>query len=992
MTQTARTFRIFVSSTFSDLKAERNALQARVFPRLRELAAKHNYRFQVIDLRWGVSEEASLDQQAMNICLGEVERCQQISPRPNFIVLLGDRYGWLPPSPQINAEIFKRILGSIEKEEDRKFLQDWYILDKNAVPAEWLIKPREKGSNFEKYANWQPVEMRLQKILSDAALRISLSFEEQLPFYASATEQEIAAGAEKQKDSPEHVACFFRSIDHFPEKFDAIKFLGDLENRVDVEHPAGISNISKQHLVELKNVGSDAAAKEFAEIIYKLNENTPKNTPEKEILGLMNQVLVDFTGKDFMNLIENEWIVDKTALDKQNHLKDRLISKLQQNVFNYKAAWTGAGITSEHIDQLCQDVYSFLERIILEEINNPDTKSKVESKPQKINVSKYWDSEGNAHHSFAEERLKFFVGRTEILEIINNYIYSNENQVFGIVGTGGTGKSALIAKAVEETQKKYQDAIVVFRFIGATPLSSDGRNLLEGLCKEISRCYGESETDIPNEYKDLIPTFHKKLMLVKSEKPLYLFIDSLDQLSNNHGARNLNWLPAELPENVKFITTTREEDTYEVLQDRTSKFEILSGLSRKEGEVLLEHWLTYAGRTLQTDQMDEVLIKFMAKDLEEGKNITPGNPLYLKLAFEEARLWKSYTPVEKLSPGIHGIIKNNMFDRLMNESNHGEKLVSHALGYLAASRYGLSEDELVDLLSRDFEVYDWFFKKSYHVPSDLLQRALEYKRPSKEVEIEPKLEPSKEEERVALNWLKDIRTPPEEVSEFLRNVLIKPDGPRLPIVLWSRLSFDLAPYLSERLLEKIPLLNFYHRELGEVSREEFLKDNKGKYYHQKLADYFKAKADPNKDKSWTGNHLHGLSELPYHLTKAGNREEVFQVLTDFKFLEHKAEEVGITHTKDENGFEQITSDGVQQLQNDIRLALATFYEDDAGVKVGKAPLIRTVEKYREVYKVYCPVCNRTAQIHESQIGKLITCPHQDCQTSLKLNSFFSEMD
>jgi len=39
MTQQARTFRVFVSSTFSDLKAERNALQERVFPRLRALAA-----------------------------------------------------------------------------------------------------------------------------------------------------------------------------------------------------------------------------------------------------------------------------------------------------------------------------------------------------------------------------------------------------------------------------------------------------------------------------------------------------------------------------------------------------------------------------------------------------------------------------------------------------------------------------------------------------------------------------------------------------------------------------------------------------------------------------------------------------------------------------------------------------------------------------------------------------------------------------------------
>jgi len=75
MPQSGRTFRIFVSSTFSDLVAERNALQERVFPRLRELAVAHGCRLQAIDLRWGVSEEAALDQQTMKICVGEIERC-----------------------------------------------------------------------------------------------------------------------------------------------------------------------------------------------------------------------------------------------------------------------------------------------------------------------------------------------------------------------------------------------------------------------------------------------------------------------------------------------------------------------------------------------------------------------------------------------------------------------------------------------------------------------------------------------------------------------------------------------------------------------------------------------------------------------------------------------------------------------------------------------------------------------------------------------------
>ena len=64
------TFRVFVSSTFQDFAAERDALQKRVWPRLRELCRKHGARFQAIDLRWGVSEEASREQQTMQIGMG----------------------------------------------------------------------------------------------------------------------------------------------------------------------------------------------------------------------------------------------------------------------------------------------------------------------------------------------------------------------------------------------------------------------------------------------------------------------------------------------------------------------------------------------------------------------------------------------------------------------------------------------------------------------------------------------------------------------------------------------------------------------------------------------------------------------------------------------------------------------------------------------------------------------------------------------------------
>ena len=79
MVQASRTFRVFVSSSFDDLKAERNALQENLLPKLKDLCTEHGTRFQSIDLRWGVSEEAGRDQQTMAICLDEVRCCQTAS-------------------------------------------------------------------------------------------------------------------------------------------------------------------------------------------------------------------------------------------------------------------------------------------------------------------------------------------------------------------------------------------------------------------------------------------------------------------------------------------------------------------------------------------------------------------------------------------------------------------------------------------------------------------------------------------------------------------------------------------------------------------------------------------------------------------------------------------------------------------------------------------------------------------------------------------------
>ncbi len=42
----------------------------------------------------GRERRSAESQRTLQICLSEIERCQNLSPKPNFIILLGDRYGY----------------------------------------------------------------------------------------------------------------------------------------------------------------------------------------------------------------------------------------------------------------------------------------------------------------------------------------------------------------------------------------------------------------------------------------------------------------------------------------------------------------------------------------------------------------------------------------------------------------------------------------------------------------------------------------------------------------------------------------------------------------------------------------------------------------------------------------------------------------------------------------------------------------------------------
>jgi hypothetical protein len=94
-----RVIRVFISSTFRDMHAERDELVKRVFPQLRKLCEQRSVTWGDVDLRWGIPDERKAE--VLPICLAEIHRC-----RPYFIGLLGERYGWVPD--EIPQELIER--------------------------------------------------------------------------------------------------------------------------------------------------------------------------------------------------------------------------------------------------------------------------------------------------------------------------------------------------------------------------------------------------------------------------------------------------------------------------------------------------------------------------------------------------------------------------------------------------------------------------------------------------------------------------------------------------------------------------------------------------------------------------------------------------------------------------------------------------------------------------------------------------------------------
>ena len=79
--------KVFISSTFRDMHAERDILTRTVFPMLRAKLSPYLINVHEIDMRWGITEAETRNNETLDLCLKQILEAQY------FVSMLGERYG-----------------------------------------------------------------------------------------------------------------------------------------------------------------------------------------------------------------------------------------------------------------------------------------------------------------------------------------------------------------------------------------------------------------------------------------------------------------------------------------------------------------------------------------------------------------------------------------------------------------------------------------------------------------------------------------------------------------------------------------------------------------------------------------------------------------------------------------------------------------------------------------------------------------------------------
>lgn len=267
----------------------------------------------------------------------------------------------------------------------------------------------------------------------------------------------------------------------------------------------------------------------------------------------------------------------------------------------------------EDMNRFSEVVWEDLQKLMAEDLKEFDQKSDFEK-------------DLLLYEEFAELRARRYRGRDELVQRCMTHI---EEGSFAIIGKAGIGKTALMARLAFLAREKGYDVLSIF--CGFHARMTSGLDVLKHIVRFLEwRSDSNHDTVSSLEYKsfseeqgsNLVQSWRNRFndciskYNLKEEKRLVIFIDGVDQLSQDEVRDEFLFLPYQKNGKVSVVFSLLEgfADPISIPKER------LAELNEGERNQVLLGLLSADGKELPESVQAEIMRKFGSK-----------NPLYLKL-------------------------------------------------------------------------------------------------------------------------------------------------------------------------------------------------------------------------------------------------------------------------------------------------------------------------------------------------------------------------
>ncbi|XP_060065629.1 protein qui-1-like [Ylistrum balloti] len=639
----AKTLKVYVCCNKSEFELERTRLWNDAVPYLQKFCVQHGLDLIWADVQHGRKTDQVTDSHGFFRHLSEIEHSYETSIGPFFLCLFGNTYGDAPLPLCLTIKEFNYLKKyAIDEGKNVSVLEKWYILDENSVPPQYYLQ------SFT-----DPFQSRDAK----ETVNVETERDEVYPILLDILTMSVKCGLSKSSKQQDIAKVLQKN----------------LSSGLDLQIQKAI-NLSPEGCIFI--------------------ERTIEDAPDTE-----NKVNPVFGGKE-----PNERRLRYEDL--QNQINAAVPSA---NRFEFLIKWQEEGITpgncKDHAEYM--DNFSGAAATKIKEL----AESCIIKNNQCLKTSErmfYNETLLHLHHCRSLNSMLCDAAVEHQLTNVQKLLTfgaKNEHYAIMIKGPVNSGKSMFISKLCHKAREMFgKDTVLITRFVGLTSDSKCCENILRAICSHMNQILQQNVSLKSYNMSKLRNYFHGLLNRIsKGKRHIVLAVAGIDRMkvptTETDPLAMLDWVASKLPAKVHFFVSY---DSYPLTQ-ATKRLE--DKAPANDHMIAFSNWTEDEIKsTIQFNLKSKMRV--LTKEQERSfRDLLQTNrmPIVSNLVLETAvRMPSHYTPSDLTAPIAVDQLVVRRLTRL--EQTLGCKLVRAVCRYITLAKDGLSEMEIMDVLSCNNDV------------------------------------------------------------------------------------------------------------------------------------------------------------------------------------------------------------------------------------------------------------------------------------------------